>query len=107
MKLYSLMVILVFSVFAYLQLNDRDALLWFSLYGFIVLLATIGYFRRPPLLLILLSAGFYFGMSFAWALHVRKWTLMLQEVNETFGLLIAGLVILSYWLLDRKFREHR
>lgn len=82
---------IIFLAFAVVQYNDPDPYVWMPLY---LLVAGIQFYRIRknihPLILILLT-GFYLGMSFGWSFQVTEWSIMVEEVNETLGLLLAGI----------------
>ncbi|MEX0362727.1 MAG: transmembrane 220 family protein, partial [Allomuricauda sp.] len=61
-KIFNLFLFVLFTAFAYVQLNDKDGVLWFSIYGVVALVHLYVVFRtlnRSILLLIMLGLAIY------------------------------------------------
>lgn len=99
MRAFSLITILIFLTFAYLQLNDTDPYLWFPLYFFVTVLASIRLFRPIPNAVLFGFIGLYLTLSIVFGLQVPHWDRDSEEIRETFGLLIAALFV---WGLKQK-----
>lgn len=105
-KILNLTFFAVFSAFAFLQLNDPDTILWFSIYASVALLFLISTFISIPkfilwlfLLAILIYAGFYFVYLLDWLQTDNKEEIFgemvyekpyLEGSREFLGLLIAA-----------------
>lgn len=59
MKLANLLFTLLFLVAAYLQLNDSDPILWFSLYLSGAIICTLALFRKVPLAVLWFAVAVY------------------------------------------------
>jgi hypothetical protein len=106
MKIYSSIVFFLFSYFAYLQLNDPDPALWFTLYISVAILGLIHFFQNLPSSIIWIFFGFYSGMAFAWSFQIKFWNFAEEVFNETFGLIIASLFIIGFQIVYRLTRKN-
>ncbi len=101
MRAASMAAAVVFALFAALQVNDPDALVWVAIYGYalgVSLLAVfgkVGWWPLPGLLSY--GAGF---ACLAPAIDANWWHS--EEAREALGLLIAGLWMAA--LLAVRFR---
>lgn len=90
---------IIFLIFAYLQLNDPDSMVWFVLY-FIHATISIGllFQRLKPVLLSMLvwSRWVTFILFFGWSCYFWPWS---EEVWREVG----GLAIVTIWAV---FRSH-
>lgn len=101
-KIYFAFIGILFIGFSLVQYNDPDSALWIILYSLVSFIQFYRIWKRPNRWLIMLLTGFYLGMSFAWSFRVDEWSIMLEDVNETLGLLLAGVFIgLTVFPLDR------
>jgi len=75
---------LIFFLFAIVQLNDPDPVIWFSIYLLTAVLCAVSIFRKIPLALLY---GFGLVMLFYAAMHLEfavEW-LMSDNKSELFG----------------------
>ena len=96
---------LVFILFAIVQLNDPDPVIWFSIYLLTAVLCAVSIFRKLPLallygfgLVLLFYAATHLEFAVEWILSENKSELFgemqedkyyLEGTREFFGLLIA------------------
>ncbi|TGM80329.1 transmembrane 220 family protein [Leptospira bouyouniensis] len=90
MKLFSLVSIPLFLLFAYLQLNDPDPYLWFPIYAIVAILAGIRFFRRLPKWIGYIIIPLYLVLSVYYATEAPYFGMEVEEVRESLGLLIAA-----------------
>ncbi|TGL11914.1 hypothetical protein EHQ42_15085 [Leptospira levettii] len=99
MKLFSLICIPIFFLFAYLQLNDPDPYLWFPLYAIVGILATVRFFRRLPRWVGIVLIPLYLVLSVFYMTEAPYFGMEVEEVRESLGLLISSV---SLWVLVLK-----
>ena len=83
-KALNITLAVLFALFAYVQLNDPDPIVWFSIYFVVGLLALISAFRSLPMILLYaVFAGLvlYSGLHFP---HLVQW-LVSEEPGDLFG----------------------
>lgn len=96
MKLFSLICIPIFFLFAYLQLNDPDPYVWFPLYAIVGILAGVRFFQRLPEWIGYLLIPAYILLSVYYGMEAPYFGMEVEEVRECLGLLIASA---SLWVL--------
>lgn len=119
MKITNLILAAMFLLFAFVQINDPDPLLWIAIYGVMAVVCIMAAFRSylKPLLWILL-AGFIVYMVILWPglnewLHQEDKSVLfdegmkmqfpyIEESREFLGLLICVIVILVQLYRSRK-----
>lgn len=108
---------LIFILFAFVQLNDPDPFIWFSLYLLIAILCVASIFRKVPLallygfgLVLLFYAAMHLEFAIEWFLSEDKSELFgemqkdkyyLEGTREFLGLLIVILAV-AYLILQNK-----
>jgi hypothetical protein len=106
---------LVFALFAAVQYNDPDPVLWIAIYGYAVLMSVMAYKGKfnSYLLLIgiagyLAGAIYYFPPSVEDWIHAEQQAQSLQmkmpfveEARESLGLFMAFAVLTFYYLKAR------
>ena len=93
MKIFLISSTLIFSIFAYLQINDPDPILWFGIYIFVAGLAMYRFNKIISRDLQVALTAFYLGMAFLWFFQIQEFHFDSEEFRETFGLLIASVFI--------------
>ncbi|TGM48210.1 hypothetical protein EHQ92_10075 [Leptospira biflexa] len=96
MKLFSLLCVPIFFLFAYLQLNDPDPYVWFPIYAIVGIFAGIRIFRRLPKWIGFGIIPLYLVLSVYYATEAPYFGMEVEEVRESLGLLIAAGAV---WLL--------
>jgi len=115
-RLINYILFIIFTLFAVIQLNDPDSLLWFSIYFFVALLCLISNFKTIPnfiliitIIGLLLYSGFHMSLFIDYLQTENKEEIFgemvydkpyLEGTREFIGLLIAALGVL--YLLKRK-----
>ncbi len=119
MKIFNLVLALMFLLFAFVQINDPDPVIWILIYGIMAVSCVLAAFRRyyPPATLVLLVIFAIYGLSYGpglieWMKSDNKWMLFsdiakmeysyIEESREFLGLLIAILVLLMHWVSSRR-----
>jgi len=109
-KIINIFLFLIFASFAFLQLNDPDPVIWFTIYAFVAMISLLANFKKIPksillffLFLILIYAAFHFSYLIDWLKTDHKEELFgemvydkpyLEGTREFLGLLLAFLAIL-------------
>ena len=108
---------LLFTTFAYVQLNDPDPYVWVLIYGLVAILFGLSNFLRVPgwvlqimIVGILIFAMFHLGYFYDWLISDEKSELFgemvykkphVEGTREFLGLLIAALAILFLYRKSR------
>ena len=119
MKVTNLILAAMFLLFAFVQINDPDPLLWIAIYGSMAIVSIMAAFRYyiKPLLWILL-AGFIVYMVILWP-GLNEWLRQedkgvlfdegmkmqfpyIEESREFLGLLICVIVLVMNIIRSRK-----
>lgn len=116
-KIINVVLFILFGIFAVLQLNDPDAIVWFSIYGVVAAICLYSNFRAIPkkvLILIIIAllaySAFHLSLFITYLQTEHKEELFgkmvyekpyLEGSREFLGLLIAALGVL-YLLKQRK-----
>lgn len=96
MKVFSLICVPIFFLFAYLQLNDPDPYVWFPLYALVGILAFVRFFRVLPKWIGSILIPCYLLLSLYYGTQAPYFGMEVEEVRECLGLLIASA---SLWIL--------
>jgi hypothetical protein len=118
-KIKNLILFILFVIFAILQLNDPDGLLWFSIYFIVSLICLYNTFRAIPKSVLILSitvlitySEFHFSLFIDYLYTENKEEIFgemvydkpyLEGAREFIGLLLAALGIM-YQIKIRKFK---
>ena len=118
-KIKNLILFILFVIFAILQLNDPDGLLWFSIYFIVSLICLYNTFRAIPKSVLILSitvlitySAFHFSLFIDYLYTENKEEIFgemvydkpyLDGAREFIGLLLAALGIM-YQIKIRKFK---
>lgn len=115
-KVFDVFVIVLFSIFAYLQLNDGDGSKWILLYGAVVILGLASLLNKIKSLYPLFIFSFLLGYLFFNIELVTSWIdagkpafidyeptniQAVENIREFLGLLICLVVSGVYYLLYR------
>jgi hypothetical protein len=120
MKALYLILAVIFLIFAILQLNDPDPLLWIPIYGYACILFVLAFFGYPAKILTLAGiAGYLTGIvimipdlirwfrmgapPIAGSMHAE--TPYIELTREFFGLAICLLAMLFLFFRRRKIRQ--
>lgn len=118
MKVLNLVLAAMFLLFAFVQINDPDPVLWILIYGLmavVCVLAAFKYYYRGVLLAILIA---FVAYSFVYLPGVAEWLRTddkallfddlakmqhpyIEEAREFLGLLICILVIIMHLIVSR------
>jgi hypothetical protein len=119
MKILKIFFGLLFIVFALVQINDPDPLLWILIYGSMVVVSFMAVFHRYPIrFMIAMASGFlimtilHFDGFAAWLVSSDRYLLFddlakmqypyIEEAREFLGLLICLAVLIFYFYLSRR-----
>ncbi|WP_420399686.1 transmembrane 220 family protein [Flagellimonas sp.] len=117
-KIVNVILFLLFAAFAYVQLNDKDGMLWFSIYGVVALVHLYLVFKainRNILLLMMTGLAIYSAVHIPyfvdWIQVQNKSELFgemvyekpyLEGTREFLGLVIALVSIVYQWRQSKK-----
>ena len=124
MKIFNFILAALFLVFAFVQVNDPDPLLWILIYGAMAVLAVLAMFNiyyRPVIIALLVL---YVAYSLVYIPGVKEWMqqedktdlfdnvakmnhLYIEEAREFLGLWICIAVLIFYVIRSRKFPFRR
>ncbi|MEX2336592.1 MAG: transmembrane 220 family protein [Fulvivirga sp.] len=118
MKIISLTLAILFMGFAAVQYNDTDPLQWMLIYGYVAVIPILYLFKVYPVRLILLTivAGtvlsvFYIPGIIDWlqqgtagelTQEMKATKPYIEESREFFGLFLALLTLLFYYVQEKK-----
>ncbi len=122
MKVLNLVLAVLFLVFAFVQINDPDPVVWILIYGIMAVacvLAAFRYYYPVPLLVLLVV---FVGYSFVFLSGVIEWFQSddksmlfddlakmqypyIEESREYLGLLICILVLVMHLVSYRNIRK--
>jgi hypothetical protein len=121
MKVVNLLLAVMFMLFAFVQINDPDPIVWILIYGSMAVICILAAFRVYPrigmgiLLVIFLAYSMYFldGLK-EWFRQEDKSILFddiakmqhpyVEESREFLGLMICIIVLVIHLILARKSR---
>ncbi len=111
-RIISLVLLLVFGMFAYWQANDNDPVLWVTIYGLVALISLLRLFNiysRPITTLIMIAclvySFWYIGGLFEWLGSSDKGAVFgtmkpdkpyVEETREFLGLILAFVGLLLH-----------
>ena len=124
MKIFNFILAALFLVFAFVQVNDPDPLLWILIYGAMAVLAVLAMFNifyRPVIIALLIL---YVGYSLIYLPGVKEWmqqedktdlfdnvakmnNLYIEEAREFLGLWVCIAVLIFYFIRSRQFPFRR
>lgn len=119
MRIFNFILAALFLIFAFVQVNDPDPILWIIIYGAMAVLAVLAMFRIYPGQVILTMIVLYVGYSLVYFRAVRQWlqsqdkfdlfdnvakmnNLYIEESREFLGLWICIAVLIYYWIRSRR-----
>ena len=121
MRVVNFVLAVIFLVFAFLQINDPDPLIWILIYGAMAVVCVMAIFSYYPLRFMILLLVVYMGYSFFYIDGVSEWLkqenkaalfdnvakmehLYIEESREFLGLMICIGVLIMYIVMARKRR---
>lgn len=119
MKILNFILAALFLLFAFVQVNDPDPLLWILIYGTMAVLAILAMFGIHPLRVILVLLVVFVGYSFRYWSGIIEWIsqpdrtelfddvakmnhMYIEEAREFLGLWICIAVLAFYIVRARK-----
>lgn len=119
MKIVNFILAVMFLVFAFVQINDPDPVIWILIYGAMAVLCIMAIFNFYPRKFLIGLLILYLGYSTLYFESVLKWlksenkselfdeiakmnNLYIEESREFLGLLICMIVLLFYLIKSRK-----
>lgn len=119
MKILKISFAVLFLLFAIVQLNDPDPLMWIVVYGAMAVISVMAFYRRYPLgVMTALAAGYlimtalHFDGFSDWLASPDRRLLFddlakmqypyIEEAREFLGLLICIAVLIFYFYLSKK-----
>lgn len=124
MKILNLFLAVMFVLFAFVQINDPDPVLWILIYGLMAVACVLAAFKYyfPKILFVVLLV--YVGYSFVYYAGVTEWLRSddksmlfdniakmqypyIEESREFLGLFICMLVLVMHLMTARHLRRRR
>ena len=119
MKILNFILAIMFLLFAFLQVNDPDPLIWITIYGIMAVLAILAMFNIFPRRIILVLLVLYAAFSVLYIPGVKEWLqqenksdlfdnvakmnhLYIEESREFLGLWICIAVLIFYFFRSRR-----
>lgn len=119
MKVLNFTLAALFLLFAFVQVNDPDPLLWILIYGSMAVLAVLAMFKIYPRTVIIILLIVLFGYSLVYVPGVREWLnqedkselfdnvakmnhLYIEEAREFLGLWVCIIVLIFYFIKSRR-----
>jgi hypothetical protein len=110
MRIFAIVMALVFVVFAALQFNDPDPYLWIPIYLYAALLSFLYYRRRLQAVLLWVSAAaFLAGAIYLWPAHWEgvalqhgMKTVNIEHGRESLGLGLCFLTLVIYGFTQKR-----
>jgi len=118
MKILNFLLAAMFLLFAFLQVNDPDPLLWITIYGSMAVLAILAMFKIYPKRIILIILVLFVAYSLLYVPGIKEWilsdnksdlfddvakmnNLYIEETREFLGLWICIAVLSFYFIRSR------
>jgi hypothetical protein len=119
MKILKIFFAVLFLLFALVQINDPDPLLWILVYGAMMVVSIMAIYNRYPTgIMIIMAAGYlimtvlYFDGFATWLTTPNRTLLFddlakmqypyIEEAREFLGLLICIAVLIFYFALSKR-----
>ena len=119
MKIVNLLLVVLFLIFAFVQINDPDPLQWILIYGSMAAVCVMAAYRYYPKIILLVLLVTFVGYSLFFIDGVREWLsqedrsslfddvakmehLYIEEAREFLGLWICILVLIIHLIRSRK-----
>ncbi len=119
MKILNFILAALFLLFAFVQVNDPDPILWIIVYGAMAVLAIFAMFDIYPRNVILILLIVFVGYSLMYLPGLGEWMnqenkadlfddvakmnhIYIEEAREFIGLWICILVLIFYFIRSRK-----
>lgn len=119
MKILKIFLAVLFLLFALVQINDPDPLLWILVYGAMMVVSIMAFYNRYPTgIMIIMAAGYlimtvlYFDGFATWLTSPNRALLFddlakmqypyIEEAREFLGLLICIAVLVFYFALSKR-----
>jgi len=122
MKVINFILALLFLVFAFVQVNDPDPLLWILIYGNMAVQCVLAMFRMQYKIWIIISGVFYLVYAAILLPGAMEWfhspdkallfddlakmqNLYIEETREFLGLMICVIVLVYHYMIARKITQ--
>jgi hypothetical protein len=119
MKIINLILAVMFLVFAFVQVNDPDPLLWIVIYGAMAVICILAAFRNYYRIVMLVLLGAFLFYSYLLLPGLREWLHQadrsilfddiakmqhpyVEESREFLGLMICIAVLVMHLVVSRK-----
>jgi MFS superfamily sulfate permease-like transporter len=121
MKIANLLLAVMFIMFAFVQINDPDPVVWILIYGSMAVMCILAAFRIYPRIILAILLVAFIGYSFLFFDGLMEWFAQddksvlfddvmkmqypyIEESREFLGLMICIIVLVIHLLLSRKVR---
>ena len=119
MRVVNFLLAAMFLVFAFLQINDPDPLVWILIYGAMAVICIMAIFSYYPLRIMFALLVIYIGYSVTYFDGVSEWLRQdnkadlfddlakmehwwIEEAREFLGLMICVVVLVAYIIRARR-----
>lgn len=119
MRVVNFLLAVVFLIFAFLQINDPDPLIWILIYGAMAVVCIMAMFSFYPLRFMFILLVVYVGYSVTYFDGVSEWLRQdnkaalfdnlakmehwwIEEAREFLGLMICVVVLVGYIIKARR-----
>ena len=120
MRIVNFLLAIMFLVFAFVQVNDPDPVIWILIYGIMAVFSIMAIFEFYPKKFLIAVLVLYVLYSFVYIPGVAEWlrqgnkaalfdnvakmeNLYIEESREYLGLFICVIVLVFYLYRSRKF----
>jgi Transmembrane family 220, helix len=120
MRIVNFLLAIMFMVFAFVQINDPDPVIWILIYGIMAVFSIMAIFEFYPKKFLIAVLVLFVLYSFVYIPGVAEWlrkenkaalfdnvakmeNLYIEESREYLGLLICVIVLVFYLYRSRKF----
>ena len=121
MKIVNLLLAVMFVVFAFVQINDPDPVVWILIYGSMAVICVLAAFRYYPRPVMFAMLVLFVAYSFVFLDGMKEWIAKddksvlfddiakmqhpyIEESREFLGLMISIIVLLIHILLSKRAR---
>lgn len=121
MKIVNILLAILFTLFAYWQLNDPDALMWVIVYLAVAVVSGIAVVRKLDRRITIFLLVFFVIYALSYTPYILEWILLgmpsiteemqastpyVERTREFFGLLIClAAIIYHYFTSTKKYRN--
>ena len=124
MKILNLVLAALFLLFAFVQVNDPDPVIWILIYGVMAVACILAAFGQYYRIILFVLLALFIGYSFMYTSGVWEWlhsddkSLLfddlakmqypyIEEAREFLGLLVCIIVLVMHLVVATRSKQHR